>query len=189
MLEADLTGSDAHGGFRLAGYVRQLKRGAINPRASIPVLERSSASALIDGDHGMGHVGMTYAANLAVELARDAGVGGVGARRPNHARARDIRDFAAPGGGKGNVGQFVIAFDVSRFVPLPAFKAEVDRHIRDLVSSHRLPGRDAIRVPGMGRAARRAERERDGVPLSETVLAQVEELAKSLDIAPLSARA
>src|SRR4029453_13353470 len=29
MLEADLTGSDAHGIFRLAGYVRQLKRGAI----------------------------------------------------------------------------------------------------------------------------------------------------------------
>ena len=35
MLEADLTGSDAHGVFRLAGYVRQLKRGVFNPRASI----------------------------------------------------------------------------------------------------------------------------------------------------------
>ena len=35
MLEADLTGSDAHGVFRLAGYVRQLKRGVINPRATI----------------------------------------------------------------------------------------------------------------------------------------------------------
>ena len=34
MLEADLTGSDAHGVFRLAGYVRALKRGAMNPRAS-----------------------------------------------------------------------------------------------------------------------------------------------------------
>jgi len=70
MLEADLTGSDAHGIFRLAGYVRQLKRGAINPRASIRVLERGPATALIDGDHGMGHVVMTYAAHLAVELAR-----------------------------------------------------------------------------------------------------------------------
>jgi L-2-hydroxycarboxylate dehydrogenase (NAD+) len=102
---------------------------------------------------------------------------------------RDIRDFAAPASGKGNVGQFVIALDVARFVPPDAFKAEVDRHIRDLVSSHRLPGHDEIRVPGMGRAARRAERERNGVPLSATVLAQIDELAKSLDIAPLSARA
>ena len=102
---------------------------------------------------------------------------------------RDIRDFAAPAGEKGNVGQFVVAFDVARFVLLDAFKAEVDRHIRDLISSHRLPGRDEIRVPGMGRAARRAERERNGVPLFANVLAQIDELAKSLDVATLSARA
>ena len=49
MLEADLTGSDAHGVFRLAGYVRQLKRGAINPRAAISLVERGPATALIDG--------------------------------------------------------------------------------------------------------------------------------------------
>jgi L-2-hydroxycarboxylate dehydrogenase (NAD+) len=100
----------------------------------------------------------------------------------------EIRDFAAPAGGDGNVGQFVIALDVARFVPLDTFKAEVDRHIRDLVSSRRLPGGDDIRVPGMGRAARRAERERDGVPLNAAVLAQVDELAKSLGITPLGAR-
>lgn len=319
MLEADLTGSDAHGIFRLAGYVRQLKRGAINPRAGIRLLERSPATALIDGDHGMGHLVMTHAANLAVELARATGVGWVGARRSNHAGAgatyasiplrhdmvgiygaassvnhmapwggsepllgtnpiavaipagseppvvldiatslasngairthelegkpmpqdwvqnrkdgspitdprrisegtylpmggykgsglsivigllagplnraafgRDIRDFAAPAGSEGNVGQFVIALDIARFVPLDAFKAEIDRHIRDLVASRRLPGGDGIRVPGMGRAARRTEREKNGVPLHATILAQVDELAKSLDIAPLSARA
>jgi LDH2 family malate/lactate/ureidoglycolate dehydrogenase len=83
----------------------------------------------------------------------------------------------------------VIALDVARFMPLDAFKAEVDRHIRDLVSSRRLPGGDDIRVPGMGRAARWAERERNGVPLHGTVLAQVDEVAKSLEIVTLSARA
>ena len=41
MLDADLSGSDAHGIFRLAGYVRQLKRGAFNPRADITVVERA----------------------------------------------------------------------------------------------------------------------------------------------------
>jgi LDH2 family malate/lactate/ureidoglycolate dehydrogenase len=102
---------------------------------------------------------------------------------------RDIRDFAAPAGGDGNVGQFVIALDVARFAPLDMFKAEVDRHIRELVSSRRLPSGDGIRVPGMGRAARCAERERDGVPLNAAVLAQVDELAKSLAITPLGARA
>ena len=50
MLEADLTGSDAHGIFRLPGYVKALKRGAMNPRANIRELERGPATALIDGD-------------------------------------------------------------------------------------------------------------------------------------------
>jgi L-2-hydroxycarboxylate dehydrogenase (NAD+) len=319
MLEADLTGSDAHGVFRLAGYVRQLKRGVMNPKAKITVVERSPATALIDGDHGMGHVVMTAAANLAVELARACGVGWVGARCSNHAGAgaiyaaiplehgmvgiygaassvnhmapwggtepllgtnpiavaipagneapvildiatslasngairthelegrpmpegwvqnradgapitdpaeinrgtylpmggykgsglsiiigllagplngaafgRDIRDFAAPPGGELNVGQFVIALDVARFVPPDLFKAEIDRHIRDLAGSRRLPGFDEIRVPGQGRVARRTEREKNGIPLSATVVTQVDEVAKSLGITPLSARA
>jgi L-2-hydroxycarboxylate dehydrogenase (NAD+) len=319
MLEADLTGSDAHGVFRLAGYVRQLERGVMNPRATVSVVERSPATALIDGDRGMGHVVMTYAAKLAVELARASGVGWVGARRSNHAGAgavyaaiplehgmvgiygaassvnhmapwggtepllgtnplavaipageeapvildiatslasngairthelehrpmpegwvqnrkdgspitdprrinegtylpmggykgsglsiiigllagplnraafgRDIRDFAAPPGGELNVGQFVIALDVARFLPPDVFKAEVDRHIRGLASSRRLPGVDDIRVPGQGRLARRKEREKNGVPLHATLVAQVDEVAKSLDITPLSARA
>ena len=85
MLEADLTGSDAHGVFRLAGYVRQIKRGVINPKPKITVLERSPATALIDGDQGLGHVVMSYAADLAIELARASGIGWVGARRSNHA--------------------------------------------------------------------------------------------------------
>ena len=41
MLDADLSGSDAHGVFRLSGYVRTLQRGHINPRANIRVIERS----------------------------------------------------------------------------------------------------------------------------------------------------
>jgi L-2-hydroxycarboxylate dehydrogenase (NAD+) len=102
---------------------------------------------------------------------------------------RDIRDFAAPPDGELNVGQFVIALDVARFVPPDVFKAEVDRHIRELASSRRLPGGDEIRVPGTGRAARRSEREKNGVPLAATLLAQVDEVAKSLNVIPLSARA
>ena len=318
MLEADLAGSDAHGVFRLAGYVRQLKRGVFNPRAAITVLERGPATALIDGDQGMGHVVMTYAAELAIELARASGVGWVGARRSNHAGAgaiyaaiplehgmvgiygaassvhhmapwggtepllgtnpiavaipagdeapvildiatsiasngairthqlegrpmpegwvqsrkdgspitdpsrinegtylpmggykgsglslvigllagplnraafgRDVKDFAAPPGGELNVGQFVVALDVARFIPLDVFTTEVDRHIRDLASSRRLPGVDEIRVPGQGRVARRKEREANGVPLSATLVAQVDEVAKSLGVTPLSVR-
>ncbi len=34
MLEADLTGADAHGVFRLPQYVRRIKAGGVNPRAA-----------------------------------------------------------------------------------------------------------------------------------------------------------
>ena len=87
MIEADLTGADAHGIFRLAQYVGVLRDGRINAKPQIKVVERGPATALIDGDNGMGHLVMTYAANLAVELARESGIGWVGARRSNHAGA------------------------------------------------------------------------------------------------------
>src|SRR5579872_3837830 len=58
MLDADLSGSDAHGVFRLPGYVRTLQRGHINVRPDIRVVEQGPATALIDGDNGMGHLVM-----------------------------------------------------------------------------------------------------------------------------------
>jgi LDH2 family malate/lactate/ureidoglycolate dehydrogenase len=101
---------------------------------------------------------------------------------------RDIKDSTSDQVRENNTGQFVIALDVARFLPLETFKREVDRHIDDLVSSQRLPGVDEIRVPGQGRAARMADRIQNGVPLSETLLMQVDELAKTLSIEPLRAR-
>src|SRR5258706_7075988 len=45
----------------------------------------SAATALVDGDNGMGHLVVSRAAATAIELARDAGVAWVGVRRSNHA--------------------------------------------------------------------------------------------------------
>jgi LDH2 family malate/lactate/ureidoglycolate dehydrogenase len=90
MTEADLTGFDAHGIFRLGMYVATLQSGRTNPRADIRVLQRAPATALIDGDNGIGHLVMRRAADLAVELAREAGIGWVGARNSNHAGAAGI---------------------------------------------------------------------------------------------------
>ena len=115
MLEADLTGADAHGVFRLPGYVRQLQRGIINAKARITVVERSPSTALVDGDRGMGHVVMTYAAKLAVELARASGIGWVGARRSNHAGAGAT--YAAIPLAHGMVGIYGAASSVNHMAP------------------------------------------------------------------------
>jgi LDH2 family malate/lactate/ureidoglycolate dehydrogenase len=85
MGEADLTGADAHGVFRLPQYVRRLKAGGFNPKPNITVQRSAPATALVDGDNAMGHLVMSRAAETAIALARETGVAWVGVRRSNHA--------------------------------------------------------------------------------------------------------
>src|SRR5438105_1302355 len=307
MTEADLTGADAHGVFRLPQYVRRLRKGGVNPRPDIRVQKTAPATALVDGDNGMGHLVMARAAETAIELAHASGLAWVGARGSNHAGAagvyatiplahgmvglysvvasanhmavwggaetllgtnpvavvipageeapvvldiattvvsygtvknyrlqgkempegwmvstRDGRPLTDPnrsaegvllpvGGYKGsglalvlgllagtlngaafgrdvfdfnyndadacNTGHFIIALDVARFTPLATFKAEVDRHLRDLRASKALPGFEAVRLPGEQRRKRRAERVRDGVPMPAELIAQLDAFA------------
>lgn len=319
MIEADLTGFDAHGIVRLGLYVGWLKSGRVNPKAKIKTLRRSPATALVDGDDGIGHLVMTYAMNLAIELAKESGVGWVGARNSNHAGAagiypemalahgmigiyaavstlnhmapwggaepllgtnpiafaipagknppvvldiatsvssfgnirqhvvsntplepgwvvhsetgqpildphkvaegvllpigghkgsglalmigllagvlngaafgHDVVDSSKPGSNTTNTGQFVVALDVSRFIAPEAFAAEMDRHLDDLRSSKKLPGFDAIRMPGEDRARRRADRAANGVQIPAGLMKQLDEMASRLSIAPLGGRA
>jgi len=90
MTEADVTGADAHGVFRLPQYVRRLRAGGVNPRPDLKVSKTAPATALVDGDNGMGHLVMAQAAATALELARASGVAWVGARRSNHAGAAGV---------------------------------------------------------------------------------------------------
>src|ERR1700754_5190722 len=85
MTEADLTGADAHGIFRLPHYIRRLKAGGVNPKPNVTVKQTAPATALVDGDNGMGHLVMSRAAETAIALARETGVAWVGVRRSNHA--------------------------------------------------------------------------------------------------------
>ena len=85
MGEADLTGADAHGVFRLPQYVRRLKAGGFNQRPNITVHRSAPATAMVDGDNGMGHLVMSRAADTAIAIARETGVSWVGVRRSNHA--------------------------------------------------------------------------------------------------------
>src|ERR1700719_1981836 len=68
MTEADLTGADAHGVFRLPQYVRRLRAGGVNPPPAITVTKTAAATALIDGDNAMGHLGVSRAVDTAIAL-------------------------------------------------------------------------------------------------------------------------
>ncbi|HEY2986333.1 MAG TPA: Ldh family oxidoreductase [Candidatus Binatia bacterium] len=84
MILADLRGADGHGIFRLPQYVRRIKAGGMNLRPNIRAVRETEATALIDGDNGMGHLVMRFAARAAIEKAERAGVGWVGVRQGNH---------------------------------------------------------------------------------------------------------
>jgi L-2-hydroxycarboxylate dehydrogenase (NAD+) len=317
MTEADLTGADGHGIFRLPQYVRRLKAGGFNPRPQIQVTKTAPATAMVDGDNGMGHLVMSRAANEAIAIARENGVSWVGVRRSNHAGpaglyaempvvhgmiglyaavananhmavwggtehllgtnplaigvptgegpmvldmattvvsygtvkkyalqglqmpegwfvdaktgepltdpgkssegvllpiggykgsglaimlgllagvlngaafGRDVVDFNADDASETNTGHFIIAIEIARFTPLATFTAEVDRHVQDLRQTKRLPGVDVIRLPGERRRQCREERERDGVPLADALVAQLDKLADELKVAKLAER-
>ncbi len=85
MVEADLRGSDTHGVIRLPLYLRRVKAGGINPRPAIRIVDDRPATALVDGDNGIGHLVMRFAAETAIEKAKRSGIGWVGARMSNHA--------------------------------------------------------------------------------------------------------
>ena len=85
MAESDARGGDAHGVFRLPQYVKQIQGGAVNPRPNIRIVSTQAGTALVDGDNAIGHLVMKRATELAMEKARQCGVGWVGTRRSNHA--------------------------------------------------------------------------------------------------------
>src|SRR5580700_2829042 len=317
MTEADLTGADGHGIFRLPQYIRRLKAGGFNKHPNITVTRSAPATALVDGDNGMGHLVMSRATTEAIAIARDQGTGFVGVRRSNHAGpaglyaempaaagmigiyaavananhmatwggadhllgtnplaigvpsgsgplvfdmatsivaygtvkkyalrgltmpegwfvnpdtgaaitdpsrshegmllpmgeykgsglalmlgliagvlngaafGRDVVDFNADDDSETNTGHFLVVVDIARFLPLQIFSAEVDRHVRDLRQSKRLPGVEEIRLPGDRRAECRAERLRDGVPLAPALIAQLDKMARELKVKPLGER-
>jgi LDH2 family malate/lactate/ureidoglycolate dehydrogenase len=102
---------------------------------------------------------------------------------------RDVIDFNYDDSGACDTGHFIITLDVSRFLPIAAFKAQIDRQLRELKSSPVLPGFDEIRLPGEQRRARRAERVAKGVPVFPEVVEQLDKLAADLKIMPLRERA
>jgi L-2-hydroxycarboxylate dehydrogenase (NAD+) len=87
LVMADLRGVDSHGVIRVSPhnwYVKALRDGVMNPKPVIRVIEDKPASAVIEGDGGLGMVVGHRAMELAIDKARRAGVGFVGVRNSRH---------------------------------------------------------------------------------------------------------
>src|SRR5947208_12116254 len=150
MAASDISGADGHGVFRLPQYIRRIKAGGLNTAPEIRVIRRSKATALVDGDNGLGSLVVARAVEEAIALARDNGVGWAGVRRGNHAGAAAV--YAAMPLAHDMIGLY---FAVGNANQLPPWGG-VDM----LLSTHPI----AIAVPELEVAAR-------VLPLATTVAA------------------
>jgi LDH2 family malate/lactate/ureidoglycolate dehydrogenase len=85
MVEADLFGYGTHGVFRLRQYANRLRDGGCNARPARKIISETTATALLDGDNGLGQLTLKAARELAMAKAKKTGIGWVGVRGGNHA--------------------------------------------------------------------------------------------------------
>jgi L-2-hydroxycarboxylate dehydrogenase (NAD+) len=84
LIAADIRGIDSHGASRLPYYLMKLKNKTVNSKPNIKIVQELPATALIDGDDGLGPVVAKYAMELAIKKAKETGAGLVSVRRSNH---------------------------------------------------------------------------------------------------------
>lgn len=82
-----------------------------------------------------------------------------------------------------NIGHYFQAIDVSAFMPIEAFKARVDGYVRMVKQSELEEGSNEVLLPGEREFRLAEERRRTGIAMPVTLVAELEEIAKSLGIA------
>ncbi len=84
-----------------------------------------------------------------------------------------------------NTGQAIVAIDPDAFGDIAEFKGRVDKLIRELRASERMPGVDRIWMPGEQSHAKRIANERDGLAISPQLMAQLDTVARDIGIPTL----
>lgn len=102
MLHASRLGIDSHGVRLTDHYCRMLQGGRLNKSPNLVVDRRAPASAVVDGDDGLGHYAAYKAMEVACELAHETGIAAVGVRRSSHLGAAGA--YALAGAERGCIG-------------------------------------------------------------------------------------
>ena len=84
LLTSDLYGIESHGMQRMVRYHKCIEKGMIHVDAKPEVVFETPVSAVIDGHDGMGQLIGHKAMTLAIEKAKQSGVGIVSVRNSNH---------------------------------------------------------------------------------------------------------
>lgn len=84
LIASDLRGIESHGIGRLKMYYDRIKLGIQKPITKIDIVKDKAATAVWDGNHGMGHVIGFKAMQAAIDKAKQYGIGAVAVRNSTH---------------------------------------------------------------------------------------------------------
>lgn len=84
LLASDLRGIESHGIGRFKYYYDHIQNGIQFPAAKMEIIKETETTVLIDGHHGMGHPTAYRAMKLAMQKARQYGVGAATVRNSTH---------------------------------------------------------------------------------------------------------
>jgi L-2-hydroxycarboxylate dehydrogenase (NAD+) len=101
------------------------------------------------------------------------------------AMGRDVIDFNADHVSVTNTGQAILVIDLAAFGSTALFKHAVDKLVRDLRSSERLPGVERIWLPGEQSYEKRHQYATGGIPLSPVLAQELNALAREMGIPEL----
>jgi LDH2 family malate/lactate/ureidoglycolate dehydrogenase len=84
LIASDLRGIESHGVGRLKYYYDRIRAGVHRTETELEVVRETETTVLLDGHHGMGHVIAHRAMRMAIEKARQYGLGAVSVRNGTH---------------------------------------------------------------------------------------------------------
>jgi LDH2 family malate/lactate/ureidoglycolate dehydrogenase len=102
------------------------------------------------------------------------------------AMGRDVIDFNADHVSVTNTGQAILVIDLAAFGDPAHFRQQVDRLVRDIRGSERLPGVERIWLPGEQSHEKRGRNAKLGIPISSALFGELETLAAELGITSLT---
>ncbi|MBC7470542.1 MAG: Ldh family oxidoreductase [Ramlibacter sp.] len=103
------------------------------------------------------------------------------------AMGSEVIDFNKDDTSTTNTGQAIMAIDVSAFGDVAGFKARVDKLVREMRGSERMPGVERIWLPGEQSHEKRATNAREGIAIGPVLLKQLDAFADDMGIARLQA--
>jgi L-2-hydroxycarboxylate dehydrogenase (NAD+) len=84
LIASDLKGIESHGVGRLKYYYDRIQAGVQHTTTEVEIVHETETTAVIDGQHGMGHVIAYRAMRLAMDKAKQYGLGAVAVRNGTH---------------------------------------------------------------------------------------------------------